>query len=118
MHTNKIGLLGEKTAALFLQQKGYKILYQNYPTSLGEIDIIALENGSLVFIEVKTRSSLIFGQPYEAVNNEKLKKITRSAEIFTNTHHELPLKWRIDVVSLVYQTSSASFAVELLKDVS
>lgn len=118
MHTNKIGLLGEKTAALFLQQNGYKILYKNFPTSLGEIDIIALESDSLVFVEVKTRSSVVFGEPYEAVNQKKLRKISKTAEIFSLDHPELPIKWRIDVVSLIYQTSSASFAVELLKDVS
>ncbi|MBI3980890.1 YraN family protein [Candidatus Microgenomates bacterium] len=118
MHTNKIGLLGEKTAALFLQQNGYKILYKNYPTPFGEIDIIALESDSLVFVEVKTRSSVVFGEPHDAVNQKKLHKISKTAEIFSHNHPKLPLKQRIDVVSLVYQPSSASFAVELLKDVS
>ena len=74
------GLSGEDGACQYLEQKGYKILRRNYRTYVGEIDIIASKGSTLSFIEVKTRSSELFGKPREAVTLAKQQKIRRSAE--------------------------------------
>ena len=69
-----LGLKGEKLAQKFLKKAGYKIIKTNYVTPYGEADIIALKDGFIVFIEVKTRTSLKFGMPKEAVGYKKQSK--------------------------------------------
>ena len=75
-----LGKRGEMAAAHYLTQNGYKILEQNYRCKIGEIDVIALKNGRIVFIEVKTRLSSHYGLPQEAVHAVKQQKILRAAE--------------------------------------
>ena len=69
-----LGRVGEKRAQEYLTQIGYKILEKNYKTRVGEIDIIALDGQTIVFVEVKTRTDNRFGSPSEAVNLEKQRK--------------------------------------------
>jgi putative endonuclease len=64
----QIGQLGEDKAVQFLKVKGYSILHRNYRTRFGELDIVCQDQHSLVFIEVKTRTSIKFGYPEEAIN--------------------------------------------------
>lgn len=80
---NKIkGNFGEKIACKFLIDNGYKILYRNYKNSFGEIDIIAKYREKIFFIEVKTRTSLNYGEGIEAINTHKKKHIENTAKIF------------------------------------
>lgn len=74
-YKNVLGKEGEAVVYNYLKNKGYKILEINYKNVIGEIDIIALHNSTYVFIEVKTRSSLKFGSPKEAINSYKINKI-------------------------------------------
>ncbi len=76
-----IGHTGEVLAKNFLIKKGYEILFTNYRTKIGEIDIIALENNELVFIEVKTRTNKNF-LASEAITYKKQKTIANVGEIF------------------------------------
>ena len=73
MYTNQeIGQLGEKLAKKFLEEREYKIISQNFRARQGEIDIIAEDkDNTIVFVEVKTRSTVEFGNPAEAVNQNK-----------------------------------------------
>lgn len=64
---NRIGKIGEKLAAEYLEKHGYEIITTNFYTKRGEIDIIARKDNEIVFVEVKTRSSDSFGKPVEAV---------------------------------------------------
>jgi putative endonuclease len=98
----KLGQKGEGLAANFLRRKGYKIIAQNYKTSIGEIDIIARDRETLVFIEVKTRESLQYGQPFEAVNRHKKRKIANVATLYLKRLAEIP-PCRFDVVSIYYE---------------
>ena len=84
MYTNKeLGELGEKLAKKFLLERDYEIICQNFRGRQGEIDIIAKEKDeTIVFIEVKTRTSLEFGNPAEAVDNEKMEHIIKTAKYF------------------------------------
>ena len=86
VNKKKIGTIGEKIAQTYLKKSGYKIISTNYYTIYGEIDIIAIKNGNLVFIEVKTRTNINYGQPSEAVNYIKKKHMKHSAAIFL-THN-------------------------------
>jgi putative endonuclease len=77
------GKTGESIAANFLEKNGFKIIEKNWRFSrLGEIDIIAEHENILVFVEVKTRSSNLFGQPLESVDERKFNKIKKLAEIY------------------------------------
>ena len=67
------GTIGEALACNFLKQNGYKIIQTNYKNRLGEIDIIAMQDKTLVFVEVKSRLSTKFGLPREAINYYKQK---------------------------------------------
>lgn len=97
----KLGKKGEEIARKFLKKKGYKLLAENYKTPMGEIDIIAKDGKEIVFIEVKTRESLQFGQPFEAVNYIKRKRITKAALSYLKRFKELP-PCRFDVLSISY----------------
>ena len=78
---NKLtGAFGEDIVARFLTKRGYEIIEKNWRIREGEIDIVALApNGIFTFVEVKTRRSLAFGHPLEAINNEKAYRLQRLA---------------------------------------
>ena len=77
---HKIGKYGEEVAKRYLKLKGYNIVQSNFSCRQGEIDIIANDDKELVFIEVKTRSNLLYGYPVEAVNSTKQTHMYRVAK--------------------------------------
>ena len=100
MNTRRFGIIGEKIAQGYLCKKGYEIIETNFYTKRGEIDIIAKKGKSIVFIEVKTRTSLKFGTPAMAVNFTKRKHIKSAAKtfIYINGFNECDI--RFDVVEV------------------
>jgi len=100
------GKLGENMAAKFLEAKGYKILDRNYSTKFGELDIIALDSTTLVFVEVKTKTSDQFGSPEEMITPHKLHQIQNTAQsyLFSNPSPNLPL--RIDAICINLETKT------------
>src|SRR3989344_4868326 len=100
MQTRRVGISGEEFASKLLESEGYKIIERNFSCKLGEIDIIATKDSSLVFVEVKTRRSNKYGKPEEAVTLRKIQKIERCGEFYMKFHSNLPKKLRIDVVSI------------------
>ena len=109
-----LGKKGEELAANLLKDSGYKILYRNYKTKLGEIDIVAKDKEIICFIEVKTRSSDRFGYGSEAVFRTKQRQITKAALSFLKEKRLLDKRARFDVVSL--DCSSAEPKLDLIKD--
>jgi len=112
--TIELGRRGEKTAVNFLKNNGYDIISTDYRTRLGQIDIIAREKDTICFIEVKTRRSLSFGQPNEAVGYLKQKKISKVALGFLKENQLLDSPARFDVISIFYVNPKPK--VELLKN--
>ncbi len=100
----KLGVQGEDLAVDYLKKKGIKVRVRNYRQKIGEVDIIAQDGQWLVFIEVKTRKSLRFGQPYESVTLKKQAQISRVAldYITRNNLHDQPI--RFDVISILLQS--------------
>ena len=98
--TSAQGKLAEDYAVELLSSQGYKILDRNFHSKFGEIDVVALKDDYLAFIEVKARWSLKFGLPEEAVTRSKLWKIGRTGEYYSILHPDLPKKLRIEVVAL------------------
>ena len=97
---NDLGKEGELIAQQFLQKKGFKILEYNWQQIRYEVDIIAYDKEFLVFIEVKTRSSMRYGFPDESVNFKKEKMLIDAAEIYLEKK-DLYNEVRFDIVSVI-----------------
>lgn len=108
------GAEGEAVAADYLIEKGYHILERNYRTALGEIDIIARDGETLVFVEVKARSSARFGPPQLAVDHRKQIKITRVALDYISRKKKMSILFRFDVLAL--RRDRKGFEAELIQN--
>lgn len=87
MQKKKLGDLGEAFAAEFLKSKGFKILETDYRLKIGQVDIIARDEWGIHFVEVKTRSSIKYGRPADAVDQRKLAHISNVAAFYMKTKH-------------------------------
>ena len=96
------GKQGEDIAAAYLRESGYEILEQNYYFNHGEIDIVAKEGTVLVFVEVKSRSSRMFGEPEESVTPKKQDLLRRTAEGYVAERNISDVECRFDVVSILH----------------
>lgn len=100
-----LGKEGEDFATRYLEHKGYIIIEKNFRCKLGEIDIIALEKNEkyreIVFIEVKTREDISYGDPIEAVNESKQKHIIRAAKYYIYKHNLENEYIRFDVIEII-----------------
>ncbi|WP_432822764.1 YraN family protein [Trichloromonas sp.] len=96
-----LGRWGEEQAVLFLRRKGLKILECNLRTPVGEIDIVARHGKLLVFVEVKTRRSLAYGTPQEAVGPVKQRQILRAAQWYLADQGAAGIQSRFDVVAVL-----------------
>ena len=97
---HETGKIGEDIAVNYLKQRGYKIIERNFECKQGEIDIIALDKEEIVFVEVKTRASALYGLPKEAVDKTKKKHIYFSAEYYIHSRHLENSPIRIDVMEI------------------
>ena len=109
--------MGEDKACEYLKKLGFKILERNYRKTYGEIDIIALDKDVLAFIEVKARTSNLFGSPLEAITPWKLKSLIKTAQYYKLTHPKLPEALRIDAVAVTLRNHEAE-DVELTRNIS
>ena len=102
MNKTQRGKEGEDIAAVYLQNQRYKILERNFRIRGGEIDIIALDEQTLVYIEVKTRTNRQFGLPEESVTPAKIHFLQRAAKFYrvNRKYQNLPGLERIDVVTV------------------
>ncbi len=99
-HKQRLGKIGEDLAVEYLRKHGYRILERNFKKRYGELDIIALDGKTLVFVEVKTRIGREFGKPEEAVTPWKLREVIQTAHFYKMLHPELPESLRIDVIGI------------------
>jgi putative endonuclease len=95
------GRKGERIACRYLLRQNFDILARRYGSRSGELDIVALEQDTLVFIEVKTRSSKEFGEPWEFVDWRKQQIVRRTAEEFIANYDLGQYPYRFDIVSVV-----------------
>ncbi len=99
----EIGKIGEELAVQYLEKQGYCIEEKNYRTSIGEIDIIASIKNELVFVEVKTRTTLNFGDPIESIDIKKIKRIQRVGAEYKYSRGLIDAESRIDVFEILLQ---------------
>ncbi len=115
---NPIALFGEGKACEYLRKNGYKIIERNFRKGYGEIDIVAICKDTLVFVEVKTRTSNSFGSPLEAITYWKLKTLIKTAQYYKMTHPKLPDSLRIDAVSVILSGDYKVENIEHIENIS
>lgn len=95
-----LGQWGESLAAAYLSEQGYTVLERNARSRFGEIDLVARQGDSLVFVEVKTRTSAAFGLPEDSVTPRKQAHLVAAAQAYLVEHPELGEDWRVDVIAI------------------
>lgn len=111
-----IGQSGEERAALFLQEQGYEIVQKNYRHQKFEIDIIALKQNVLHFVEVKTRQHKMFGEPIEAITREKIQHIKQAANEFLHTTTIPFVGIQFDAIGIVMKTPTQEEELVFIED--
>ncbi|MEZ4793619.1 MAG: YraN family protein [Gelidibacter sp.] len=97
---NKLGKIGEKLAAEYLNSKGYEIVCQNYFYQKAEIDIIAKHDNRMICVEVKTRNSDFFGDPQEFVTKGKIKNLVKAMDAFV-IENGITIETRFDIIAVL-----------------
>lgn len=110
---NDLGNKGEEAAVLFLRNKNYKILKRNYRYFKHEVDIIAQFKNELVAVEVKTRSSLDFGNPQDFVKHSQIKSIVTAVDGFMEQQN-LDLEVRFDIIAVLH--TQGKFVIKHIED--
>lgn len=112
------GIKGEELAVSHLRKNGYKIIERNFRAKAGEVDIIAQDGDTLVFVEVKARSTNEFGSPLEAITYRKLKSLIKTAQFYKIKNPKLSESMRIDAVAITLDGENNLKSVELVKNIS
>ncbi len=105
---DELGRRGEELATAFLVDAGYTILDRNWRCDQGEIDVVAFDGAETAFIEVKTRTSVAFGHPLEAITTLKLARLRRLAAAWCAAHPGNHDRIRIDAISVIAPKSGAA----------
>ncbi|MCC7474582.1 MAG: YraN family protein [Pirellulales bacterium] len=108
----RLGDRGEILAARHLAQLGFRILERGHDSRYGEIDLIALDGQTTVFIEVKTRSNPNHGHPAYAIDAKKRSRLTQAALAYLKSHSLLERPARFDVVSVIWPTDNQNPTIE------
>ncbi len=115
---NPIGILGEDIAVDYLKNKGYQIIERNFRKKYEEIDIIAIHDSTLVFIEVKTRTSASYGSPLEGISTYKVRHLVQLSQFYKSLHPNLPNDMRIDAIGIIVTTDNKLKNIEHLENIS
>lgn len=110
---NVTGVRGEDIAETYLREKNYKILHRNWSYLKNEIDIIASDSDTIIFVEVKTRTSCQWGRPEDAISEQKIRRIANAANYYMQEHSDLESA-RFDVVSIILDGDSVK--IEHIED--
>jgi putative endonuclease len=111
-----LGRRGERRAATYLAKRGFRIVARGVSNQFGEIDLIALDGETVVFVEVRTRRSLDAGHPAESVTSGKQERLTRTALAFLKHNRLLEHRSRFDVVAITWPDGARSPQIEHYKN--
>ena len=110
---NELGKKGEQIAVDFLRENGYTIIERNYRFDKAEVDIIGRKDNILAITEVKTRSSLDFGNPQDFVRPKQIKNLVKAVDAYVNSNN-LDVEVRFDIIAISKQ--GKTYKIEHLKD--
>jgi putative endonuclease len=116
MDRQALGKDGEDRAVVLLRKRGYRIVEQNFRCAIGEIDLIAEQAGTVVFIEVKARAATEFGAPFEAISPHKQRRLARLATWYLARRRWLDRPCRFDAVAVMVDAGGCVESIELLRD--
>ena len=116
MNKKVFGALGEELAYKYLSENGIKIIKRNYISKYGEIDLIGIEKETIIFIEVKLRNNISFGDPSEALDYKKINRIKKVAEFFLSENDYQDFDCRFDVIALVKNRFDNGYCINWLKN--
>lgn len=105
---DEVGRYGENVAARYVEQSGWHVLARNWRCADGELDIVALDGGELVAIEVKTRRTSTFGSPAEAVTRRKMRRLRRLAAAWLASQDRAFPGVRVDVIAVTVARAGAA----------
>ncbi len=108
-----MGRAGEAAARSYLQNRGYRLVENNFRCLYGEIDIIAFHGSTLVFVEVRTRTGSSFGTPAESITVEKLNRLKKTALFFMQSRYGVEVSCRFDLIAV--QMEQQSMAVRNIR---
>jgi putative endonuclease len=111
-----LGQRGERAAGRYLRSLGYEIVGRRERGRLGELDLVAVDGRTIVFIEVKTRRSHDAGHPAEAVGPEKQRRLTRLALAYLKRHELLEFASRFDVMAITWPQGARKPAIEHIRN--
>ncbi|WP_019532516.1 YraN family protein [Paenibacillus ginsengihumi] len=113
----QLGTAGEQAAENYVIGQGYVVLARNWRCRTGELDLVALEGETLVFIEVRTRSagSVSFGTPQESVDPRKRRKVLETARVYVHQHRLHDRQIRFDVIAVVADEQGVPIHIELIQ---
>jgi putative endonuclease len=111
-----LGQRGEDAAARFLKRQGFRIIERSHDSPLGEIDIIAVDERTVVFVEVKTRTTVDAGHPTEAIDATKQRRMTQAALAYLKSKLLLQQPARFDVIAITWPGDSHEPAIEHFKN--
>lgn len=114
----KLGISGETIACDFLKKHGYTIIERNYRIRGGEIDIIAKDGDTLVFVEVKTRTTNQYGLPEEAITSAKIAFLVRASQFYVYAHKQENVPQRLDAIVINLGPYNAINRIELIKNLT
>ncbi|HWL02401.1 MAG TPA: YraN family protein [Microbacteriaceae bacterium] len=113
----ELGRRGERIAADFLTIAGHRVVDRNWRSRSGELDIVTIDRGVVVAVEVKTRTSLDFGHPFEAIDHRKLHRVYRLAWEWCAAHRMSGARLRVDAVSVIVWRDGGLPTIEHLEGV-
>lgn len=112
----ELGAIGEQAAVALLRRRGYRIRERNVRCPMGELDLVAEEGGTLVFLEVKARSTSEYGEPFEAITPSKQRRLQRLATYYLATRRLLDRPCRFDAVAVIVGPGGRIHHVDLRVD--
>jgi len=111
-----LGNIGEAIAKLVLEKKNYRIIEQNFKSGTGELDIIASTDKTLVFIEVKTRTSYDYGSPSKSIGTDKILKIRKTARWYLAKEDETDFEdYRFDIIAIMAKKNKIRMILRKIK---
>jgi putative endonuclease len=116
VNRSQVAARGESLARRHLEGLGYRVEACNWRAPQGEIDLVASDGETLVFVEVKARTGRQFGEPEEAITRRKRRHLLETAQAYLEAHDRLDAAWRIDVIAVDLAPSGAVLRLEHYQD--